>query len=143
MYIGWMMKKILQDKEDKLNEWNGLKCILHSIEKVPHITEGEIWWCCCGENVGVEINGKNNTFTRPVLVFRKFSEKSFYGIPLTSQFHSGSWYVEFSFHKKMSYAVLSQARVFDARRLHKRMGEIAEWDMQKVIEGFERLFIRE
>ena len=32
---------------------------LYNTGRVPAIKEGEIWWCAMGENIGVEINGKN------------------------------------------------------------------------------------
>ncbi len=54
-------------------------------------------WCGFGENVGIEINGKNDLFSRPVLVFKKFSQYGFLGIPLTSQPHEGTRYVFLDF----------------------------------------------
>lgn len=65
-------------------------------------------WCGFGENVGIEINGKNDLFSRPVLVFKKFSQYGFLGIPLTSQPHEGTRYVHFRFHGKEQVAVLVQ-----------------------------------
>ena len=32
---------------------------MHNTGRLPAIKEGEIWWCAMGENIGVEINGKN------------------------------------------------------------------------------------
>lgn len=94
----------------------------------------------CGENIGVEINGKSKSYTRPVLVYRKFNRESFLGIPLTSQRHIGSWYVPFKFQGKDSYAVLCQVRCFDTKRLHRRYGEIDEMDMHKIADGFVNLY---
>lgn len=62
------MEKYVYQKEDDLSAWNGVKVLLHFVHSVPNFTEGEVWWCSCGENVGIEINGKNKEFTRPVLI---------------------------------------------------------------------------
>ena len=44
---------------------------LHNKEhKPPLFKEGEVWWCYWGENVGIEINGKNDQFTRPVFILK-------------------------------------------------------------------------
>lgn len=97
-------------------------------------------WCGFGENVGIEINGKNDLFSRPVLVFKKFSQYGFLGIPLTSQPHEGTWYAHFRFHGKEQVAVLVQQRTFSSSRLYSKMGRIDEMDMRRIKEGFHRLF---
>lgn len=128
------------EEPKRFDEWNYLKKNLHKITSVPKISEGEIYWCGFGENVGVEINGKNARFSRPVLIMKKLSRYGFLGIPLTSQPHDGSWYIHFNFHNREQVAVLSQQRVFSTSRLYERMGRIDEADMKKIKEGFHRLF---
>ena len=122
-------------------EWSLLKEKLHSVNRVPVIREGEIWWVAIGENVGVEINGKNSVFSRPILVFKKLSRHAFMGIPLTSQFHEGSWYVSFTFQSKKEYAVLAQARVVSVSRLYTKIGEVSDTDYALVLDGFKKLYI--
>ncbi len=127
--------------EKHFSEWMELKENLHGIGRLPAIKEGEIWWCAMGENVGVEINGKNEVFSRPVLVFKKLSRYGFMGIPLTSQPHEGDWYVSFVFRDKTSVAALAQARVLSVSRLFKRMGTIPNSDLELVREGFSKLYL--
>ncbi len=115
--------------------WIKLKEKLHYSDSIPRITEGDIWWCSCGENVGVEINGKNKLFSRPVLVYKKLSRYGFIGIPLTSQAKIGTWYVNFVFQNKKQTAVLSQLRTFSISRLSSRMGELDALDMKKIKEA--------
>lgn len=100
-----------EQPEKHFDEWIEVKKNVHGTARLPVILEREIWWCVMGENVGVEINGKSKTFARPVLIFKKLSCFGFMGIPLTSQEHSGDWYVEFVFQNKRQFAVLAQARV--------------------------------
>ncbi len=47
-------------EEKQFYEWIGLKEKIHFSNSRPKINEGDIWWCGCGENVGVEINGKSS-----------------------------------------------------------------------------------
>lgn len=130
------------DEEKRFGEWIGCKEILHNTGRLPAIKEGEIWWCAMGENIGVEINGKNDVFSRPVLVFKKLSRFGFVGIPLTSQTHEGDWYIKFRFQNKNEIAVLAQVRVFSVSRLYSKMGRVDETDLARIKEGFRSLYCR-
>ena len=112
--------------------WINVKEKLHFDGSLPRIKEGEVWWCSCGENVGVEINGKSRLFTRPVLVYKKLSRFGFIGIPLTSRNKTGSWYVRFSFQNKNQTIVLSQIRSFSVSRLSSCMGELGTSGMDMI-----------
>lgn len=130
-----------QEIETKhFTEWIKLKERLHNTESSLNVHEGEIWWCAVGENVGVEINGKNKDFSRPILVLKKLSRYGFMGIPLTSQSHNGSWYVKFVFQNREEYAVLAQAKVVSVRRLYNKIGQLPHSDLELVRNGFRRLF---
>ena len=63
------------------------------------------------------------------------------GIPLTSQFHEGNWYVSFTFQGKKEYAVLAQARVVSVSRLYTKIGEVSDTDYALVLDGFKKLYI--
>lgn len=127
-------------EEKHFDEWIILKEKLHFDGKVPSIREGQVWWCSLGENVGAEINGKNERFTRPVLILRKLSTLTFMGIPLTSQPKTGSWYQGFTFLGKREYAALCQARVTSVSRLHSKLGELPDNDLGLVRRAFLRLY---
>jgi mRNA interferase MazF len=104
------------------------------------ITEGDLWWCAIGENVGIEVNGKSKDFTRPVVVVKKFGRLGFLGIPTTTREKIGSWYVSFIHKGIKEVAVLSQARLFSYKRLHSKMGTLDGSDFQKIKEAYIRLF---
>lgn len=125
----------------KFLEWIRLKEKLHnSSGKPPLFKEGEVWWCSLGENVGKEINGKSSLFSRPVLVFKKLSRDTF-GLPTTSQTRKGSWYVEIGYGGRLVTVILSQARVFDAKRMSTIIGKIDSANMKKVRTAFRELFL--
>lgn len=128
------------DEEKRFDEWNAVKSDIHFTGRFRDIKEGDVWWCSVGENVGVEINGKQEFFLRPVLVLRKLSKYGFMGIPLTSQPHEGSWYVPFVFKDKNQNAVLVQARVFSVHRLRRKMGTVPNSDLELVRDGFVKLY---
>lgn len=74
------------------------------------------------------------------MIYKKLSKFGFMGIPLTSQEHSGTWYVRFSFKNKDEWAVVSQARVMSVARLYTKMGEISEVDYSHIRQGFCALY---
>ena len=119
--------------------WIKLKTKLHFIGHTCAIKDGDIWWCAVGENVGTEINGKNETFARPVLVLKKLSRYNFIGVPLTSKIHAGSWYASFIFKNKIQIAVLSQVRNFSVFRLYNKMGVVPESDLEIIKKGLVEL----
>lgn len=103
--------------------------------------QGDIWWCSIGMNIGEEIFGKSEKFTRPVLIYKKFTGNSFLGLPLTTRDKEGTWYIKISLHEKISRVMLSQARIFDKKRLVSKMGSLDDTDMKKVKEGFKKLYV--
>ena len=87
-------------------------------------------------NVGVEIFGKGNLFTRPVLILKKFGDASFFGIPLTSNKKEGTWYVPITCAGVEGSAVLNQAKTFDAKRLTERIEALSDDNFQKIKQSF-------
>jgi mRNA interferase MazF len=104
-------------------EWLSFKQRLDNQSHVPPLfKEGEVWWCFIGENVGVEISGKGDLFTRPILILRRYNQYSFFGLALTTKQKDGIWYVPIEFNGKRQNVILSQGRIFDYRRLKEKMG---------------------
>lgn len=68
------------------NGWNEVKKITHNnnapIGSFPK--EREIWWSSVGVNIGVETDGKHETFERPVLIIRVFNQEMLWVVPVTS-----------------------------------------------------------
>ena len=123
------------------SEWIKCKERIHSVGRLPAVKEREVWWAAVGENVGVEIDGKSERFSRPVLVYKKLSKFGFLGIPLTSQEHKGTWYVSFDFQGKTSYAALAQIRLMSVSRLYgDAIGQISKADFMAICKGFDNLY---
>lgn len=112
--------------------WFLLKPILNARTTQPPVNVRDIWWCSIGVNIGEEMDGKSTKASRPVLVFRKLTRNSFFGMPLTSKNKAGSWYVPITIHGAVSRVILSQLRIFDTRRLTTRLAQLDEKDFNEV-----------
>lgn len=124
----------------KFLEWIGLKEKIHNNDSVPPLfKEGEVWWCYLGENVGNEINGKNEQFTRPMFVYKKYDKYSFLGLPLTTKIKKGTWYAEIDFVGIKQTVVLSQGRTLDYRRFKEKVGELREDEVKQISVNYIKL----
>lgn len=108
--------------------WNRLKQKMHFEKKRIYFHEREIFYASLGKNIGYEQDGKGVEFGRPVVILKKFNHYCCLIVPLTSQKKEGKYYFPFSFAGKTSYAILSQIRFIDAKRLADRKGMIAKKD---------------
>ena len=118
--------------------WNQRKKRLDAKQKPPFYNEGPIWWCSIGVNVGFELYGKSEIFTRPVLVLRKYSQETFFGLPLTSKQKDRPAYYGLDFHDSQGSIILDQGRTLDSRRLIRRMGELPESVLYQIKEAFRK-----
>jgi len=127
----------MQEKEIRLKQWYELKTRLATRDPhYPTIHEGEVWWCALGENIGVEMNGKSNKFSRPVLIYKKHNNLSCTVIPLTTQEKTTCSYVKFYFHGRASWAALLQVRTISTLRLYSCLGRIDDTDLHTVQDKF-------
>jgi mRNA interferase MazF len=125
----------------KFLEWFSLKPKLDDRNhKPPLVSEGQIWWCHLGENIGTEISGKSQQFTRPVIICKKLSRYTFLVIPTSTQLKVGSWFVFFTHKKIEMVACLHQIRVIDYRRLQSLIGEMEGDDFGKIKNSFKHLY---
>ncbi len=97
--------------------WQIRKLALNSHESVRYFYEREIWWAAIGHNVGVEEDGKLPNFARPVLVFRKFSQSLFYGLPLSTTKKTGRYYYPIKILGVEDKILLTHMRALDSKRL--------------------------
>ena len=106
--------------------WHGAKEKINQHDKSNvFFYEREIWFCSLGVNVGHEQDGTSkDLFERPVLVLKKFNEKTFWGIPITSNKKCGKYYYQFRCKNRIHSLILSQMRLFDSKRLTKKFASI-------------------
>lgn len=120
------------------DSWNIVKKNTEDGRRAP-VKLGEVYWCKIGLNIGVELDGKNNQYLRPVLIIKKYSNEIVFCVPLTTKKHSGDWYYHLPHFGINSYAILNQARPMDTKRLLSSLGQISEIEIKKIIDTFYKL----
>ena len=103
--------------EKNFNNWNEEKMNLEQIQKLPHFHERYFWWCSMWINIWSEQDWKWKGFLRPVVILKKVNKSCFYWLPLSSTNKESYYNFHFSFKWKHSNAILSQVRLFSAKRL--------------------------
>lgn len=117
----------------QFDEWNDVKKNIHAKKQLALFKERDIFWANIGENVGYEQCGKGDDFTRPVLVLKKFTNTIFFGIPLSTQLKKGNFFFEFEFIVgEKSTALLVQAKMFDVKRLDRKIGTMQKGDFEQL-----------
>lgn len=84
--------------------------------------EGEVWMNNVGQNIGSEQDGTGESFSRPVLVIKKFNTKIFWIIPLSTKQKNLYFYYNFTDQnqEKVS-AILAQLKLSSRKRFERRM----------------------
>ncbi len=122
-------------------DWIKLKIRIHVTESLTFPNKKEIWWVSLGQNVGVETNGKNKKFERPVLVTKVFNKDSSLVAPISSSIKRGRYKIEFMNGEGAKNTVnLSQLRTLDSRRFIRKVGEMAEPDFEQVVKELKKFF---
>jgi mRNA interferase MazF len=119
-----------------LLDWCKVSVVLWNKHSSTLFREGEIWWCAIGLNIGEEVFGKGAGFMRPVLVFRRLTENSFLGLPLTGSEKTGSWYVPITLPSRRSSIMLNQARIIDKKRLQRRITTVDTLVFKSIKDAF-------
>ncbi len=119
--------------EKEFDRWNTQKKCINKSEERLCFREGEVWWVHVGVNVGFEIDGKKDDFSRPVLILKKYNKYSFLALPLTTNARPNPYRIFIGMTDgKASFAVLSQLRNLDSLRLINKVAVIDANVMQQI-----------
>jgi len=122
----------MEPKKD-FSLWIPVKQSIHYTSSRPFYREREIWWCSIGLNIGFEADGKGHSYARPVLIIKDFNHAIFWCLPLTTRIKSEIYYADIDFNDGIPRQVmLSQLRMFDARRLQEKIGTLEEVSFSKI-----------
>ena len=103
--------------QKNFDEWNVKKQETENVQKRLFFHEREIWWCKLGENIGFEQDGKGKSFSRPVVVYKKFNNEICLVLPLTTKNKNGKYYLPVMCKDGSTRSViLSQIRLIDSKR---------------------------
>ena len=120
-------------------DWHKIKREVEKKENRVYFQVREVFFCSIGENVGFEQDGRGKEFLRPVVVLKKFNNEVFLGIPLTRTEKKGKYYFVFDLNDEKSVVILSQIRLFDAKRIKYKIGMINEKDFGTLKEKIKQL----
>lgn len=118
--------------EKEFDKWNEFKKHVHARPDTFGVHEREIWWVAFGVNVGVEIDGKHNTFERPALVLRRFNLEMVWVLPITSNIKNAKFYEKLTFDGKEYFVALTQIRTVSTKRFLRKIGMISKSDFAKI-----------
>ena len=93
-----------------------------------------------GMNIGFEIFGKGDTFTRPVLIVRKFSRHTFLGIPMSTKLKDVPTHHRITFKGKEVSVLMNQMRTFDSKRLAERYGYLTDPQFEEIRNAVKKMF---
>jgi mRNA interferase MazF len=116
------------------NQWNLKKQSLDQISITRIFKVREIWWCHWGCNIGEEIDGKNDEFERPAIIYCIFTKTSFWAIPLTTKAYpeSSRIHVRISTKDDINTALLYQMRLISSNRLIQKIDILPFDDFQLI-----------
>jgi mRNA interferase MazF len=115
--------------------WHKRKSSINEKNSRVFFHEREVWWCSLGYNIGSEEDGKGEDFGRPVVIFRKFNNRTFWAIPLTTLKKENRLNVQVNIGDTMNrYVIIQQMRLMDAKRLYQYMGMVNKENYDHIIE---------
>lgn len=121
------MDNVFPEKDFK--SWITEKENIHYSKNVREVyfREREIWWCHLGANIGFEQDGKGESFSRPVLILKKFNKNLFWAVPLSTKLKPSPYYIHFKLpDEKVISAITLQLRIISSKRLMGRMYSLDE-----------------
>jgi mRNA-degrading endonuclease toxin of MazEF toxin-antitoxin module len=112
--------------------WNEVKKKLNETVSMKFFSEGEVWWCSTGVNIGVEMDGKGEKFTRPVLILKIVNSQTFIGVPLTSTLKEDETHIPIYFNYDFHTVVISEIRTYEKKRLENYIGKVSDYLLTKL-----------
>ena len=114
------------------DQWNMFKKLVQEEPDFFGAHQRELWWMTFGLNVGVEIDGKHDTFERPAIVLRKFNNQMAWVLPVTSQVKDNQFYERFTYGDQVYYAAITQLRTVSTKRFLRKVGMISKSDFERM-----------
>lgn len=118
--------------DKKFDEWNTRKKLIDGSEALADFHEREIWWCSIGVNVGSEQNSQASDFSRPILIVKKFTRDVFWGVPITTKVKNLNFRIRFNLNGVENDLLLLQMRIYDRKRLIRKISIISKDDFMKI-----------
>ena len=121
--------------EKDFDGWNEVKKMMHAKPDDFGVHERELWWVSLGVNVGVETDGKHETFERPVLVVKTFNRQMVWAVPTTTKAGDTKFYYRFLHNGKTYTAMLTQIKTMSTKRFIRKIGVMESDEFEKIRAG--------
>jgi mRNA interferase MazF len=120
----------------EFDRWNTIKKKIDSSktahEFFPKI--GEVWMMSLGINIGYEQDGSGDNFSRPALVVKKFNNKIYWIVPLSSIQKKLDFYHNYTDPDKNKVsAILAQMRLISIKRFKRKLYSMDESELSVII----------
>lgn len=130
---------------ERFDNWNHVKKTTEKNTRKLGIRPRDIFWAKIGQNIGSEEYGKNENFSRPIIVIKKLTRDLFIGIPLTSTIKHNDYFHSFEYTNRsngltQNSAMILQLRTYSLKRLMNKTGVINKDDFKIIIEKSKKLF---
>ena len=125
------MEKDMKD----FDKWNKVKKIIDDkiVEDSVFFHERDIWWGVLGLNIGIEANGKNELFERPVLLIKVFNKDMIWCLPITSTLKDSLFYYKILVNEEENSVMTTQIRTISSKRLLRKVGMIGEGEFEEIL----------
>jgi mRNA interferase MazF len=120
---------------EEFDIWNNLKKDIEAKNGDPNRfpKEGEVWMSNLGRNIGYEQNGSGETFSRPVLVVKKFNNHMFWVLPLSTKQKGFDFYFNYiDPHNQKVSAILAQLKLISIKRIKRKMYELESEKLKQI-----------
>jgi mRNA interferase MazF len=121
--------------ERDFNRWNEQKKIIarNAKSRSPFPKEQEVWMCVVGKNIGYEQDGSGLSFSRPVIVVKKFNNKMFWVVPLSTKQKELDFYMNFiDLSGQPVSAILAQLKLISIKRFKRNMYELPRVEFEEI-----------
>ncbi len=124
----------------KFSEWFQVKERLNEASPVTFCRAGEIRWVSFGVNVGSEIDGKGDSFTRPALIIHVSGTHVALVVPLTTQTKAIKGYIDLEWKQRKNMLCINQMRVVSQKRIFSRLSKVSNAKLQHVKEEIKQFY---
>jgi len=124
------------------DRWNNIKKSIEVRNNELYFYPREIWLACLGLNIGSEQDGGGVGYIRPVLIIKKYTDRTMLVLPMTSKSRVGDYYYKIDNINRPNWIILTQSRVLDRKRLVRKIKVISDSEYEDIIDRFVGLLRR-
>jgi len=120
--------------------WHGVKKCIDAEERKICVRAGEIRWIAFGVNIGSELDGKGDSFTRPGVVMHVIGSHLALVIPMSTKVKEVPGYLSFEWKGRTTALCIHQLRIISQKRILSRKGRISNNRLKNIKDDIKRFF---